>query len=116
MKLGVPPREMLRGGHCLFCLLAPSRSRAGSRFAGPCLPNASRPLASVGKLVECGAIWLGDFKQTDEASILCSARPDFKRTLYGSPIPCDLHSTTITGLLPAAANAFRRSSNIVCDP
>lgn len=46
----------------------------------------------------------------------CSAHPDFERTLYGSPITCDPRITTITGPLPAAANAIRRSSDIVCDP
>ncbi len=32
------------------------------------------------------------------------------------PDSLGLHSTTITGLLPASANAIRRSSDIVCDP
>jgi len=54
--------------------------------------------------------------QTDEASIPYSARPDFVRNLYGSPILCDPCIMTITGPLPAAANAIQRSSDIVCDP
>ena len=55
-------------------------------------------------------------RQTVEASIPCLAHPDFERTLYGSPITCDLHIMTITGLIPAAANPILRSSTIVCDP
>ena len=52
-------------------------------------------------------------RDTVEASTPCSAHPDFERTLYDSPITCDLRITTITGLMPAAANAILRSSNIV---
>jgi hypothetical protein len=53
--------------------------------------------------------------ETVEASTTCPDHPNFERTLYGSPITCDLRITTITGLMPAAANATRRSSNTFCD-
>ncbi|MFG6546428.1 hypothetical protein [Sulfitobacter sp. 1A13730] len=53
------------------------------------LPNVARPGTSAGKLVECGAIWLSDFKQTVEASAPGAVHPDFERHLFGSPIHCD---------------------------
>ncbi|MDB2694538.1 hypothetical protein N9Y45_03725 [Erythrobacter sp.] len=53
------------------------------------LPNVARPGTSAGKLVECGAIWLSDFKQTVEASAPRAVHPDFERPLFGSPILCE---------------------------
>ena len=53
------------------------------------LPNVAQPGASAGKLVECGAIWLSDFKQTVEASEPGAVHPDFGPTLFGNPIVCD---------------------------
>ena len=54
--------------------------------------------------------------ETVEASTTCPDHPDFELTLYGSPITCDPRITTITSTMPAAANAIRRSWDIVRDP
>jgi len=53
------------------------------------LPNVARPGTSAGKLVECGAIWLSDFKQTVEASAPGAVHPDFERPLFSYPIVFD---------------------------
>jgi hypothetical protein len=47
--------------------------------------------------------------ETVEASTTCSDHRDLERTLYGSPIAYDPRITTITGPLPAAVKAIRRS-------
>ncbi|WP_370233360.1 hypothetical protein [Hyphomonas sp.] len=54
-------------------------------------------------------------RDTVEASTTCPDHPDFERNLYGGPIFSDPRVTTITGLMPAVANAILRSSTIVCD-
>ena len=42
--------------------------------------------------------------------------PGFRTDPLRQPDSLGLHSTIITGLLPASVNAIRRSSDIVCDP
>jgi|TARA_R100000049_G_C1955986_1_gene110920 hypothetical protein len=56
------------------------------------LPSLAQPGATArtrGKLVQCGAIWQSDFKQTAEASAPGAVHPDFEQPLFGSPIVCD---------------------------
>ena len=99
-------------GGDVFSALLP-RSAPGRVGA---LPNPAQHVAMAGFCGSAMCVVRKSSRDMDEAPIPCSAHPDFERTLYGSPITCDLRITTITGLMPAAANAILRSSTIFCDP
>ena len=109
-KLGEQPRERNACGGDISVLSL----RAASRPVGALLtlPHVPRRLVSVA--TRC-VFWTNSM-ETVEASTTCPDHSNFERTLYGSPIACDPRITTITDLLPAAANAIRRSPEIVCDP
>jgi hypothetical protein len=99
------------GGGVFSVLLprsAPGRVRA--------LPDPGSRAATAGFRGNAKCVVWKSRMEAVEASTTCSDHRDFERTLYGSPIACDPRITTITGPLPAAANAIRLSSNSVCDP
>ena len=111
-KVGELQTEMLPGGGDVFSVLLPraAPSRVGA------LPNLAQRVALAGFCGSATCVVRKSSRDTVEAPTPCSAHPDFERTLYGSPITCDPRITTITSTMPAAANAIRRSSDIVCDP
>ena len=85
-ETGATADEIAGGG--AFSALSP-RPAAGRVRALPSLAQRGATARTRGKLVECGGIWLSDFKQTVEASVPGAVHPDFERPLFGSPILCD---------------------------